>query len=216
VLLKGDCLVVLGRFDEAKEVYDLVRPDWDDFQAQTAYYNLGEIAFYEHDFEAALSYFNVAMGEYPGEELANDAVERLILIRGSRSGEAYAAELGAFADAALLERRGKPEEAVPLLRATGAAGPIELRTQSLKNLIRIYLTMYDYEKALEICKVAGDTVESHWSPVALETAADIYLLLGMPDEAVAAYEDVIVRYPDSVSAGEARRKLDSVRRRTAD
>ncbi len=214
VLLKGDCLLMLGRFDEAREVYDLVRPDWEDIQAQTAYFNLGEIAFYEHDFETALSYFNVAMREYPGEDLANDAVERLILIRGSRSGEAYVAELGVFADAALLERQEKPEEAVSLLRATAAADPLELRIQSLKNLVRIYLAMQDYENALETCKVAGAMAESHWSPVALETAGDIYLHLGMLDEAVAAYEDVIVRYPDSVSAGEARRKLYSVRRGT--
>lgn len=214
VLLKGDCLVMLERFDEAKKVYDLVRPGWEGFRAQTAYYNLGEIALYEHDFEAALSYFNVAMREYPGEDLANDAVERLILIRGSRSGEAYVAELGVFADAVLLERQGKPEEAISLLRPIAASGPLELRTQSLKALVRIYLAVEDYENALATCKVAGELVESHWSPVALETAADIYLQLGMLEEAVAAYEDVIVKYPDSVSAGEARRKLDSVRKGT--
>jgi tetratricopeptide (TPR) repeat protein len=216
VLLKGDCLVMLGRFDEAKQTYDLVRPDWDDFQAQSAYYNLGEIAFYEHEFEAALSYFNVAMAEYPGEALANDAVERLILIRGSRSGEEYAPELGKFADAALLERRHKPDEAIALLRTTAAAGPPELRTQSLKNLIRIYLAMQNYEEALGMCRIASETAESHWSPVALETAGDIYLHLGMLDDAIAAFEDVIVRYPNSVSAGDARRKLDSVRRGVAD
>lgn len=216
VLVKGDCLVMLGRFDEAKQTYDLVRPDWDDLQAQGAYFNLGEIAFYEHDFEAALSYFNVAMTEYPGEALANDAVERLILIRGSRSGEEYAPELMKFADAALLERQRKTDEAVPLLRSTAAAGPPELRTQSLKNLIRIYLAQENYEEALEVCSIASETVESHWSPVALETAGDIYLRLGMLDDAVATYEDVIVRYPYSVSAGDARRKLDSVRRSVAD
>ena len=235
VLMKGDCLVILERFDEAKQVYDLVRPDWESSLAQTAYYNLGEIAFYEHDFEAALSYFNVAMKEYPGEILANDAVERLILIRGSktvggppaeletRDGEAplspntaYAPELEAFATAALLERQGEYEEAVSLLRVTAAAGPEEVRTQSLKGLVRIYLGMGDYEQALEICAIAGETIESHWSPVALETAGDVYLHLDMRDEAVAAYEDVIVRYPESVSAGESRRKLDLVRKAATD
>jgi tetratricopeptide (TPR) repeat protein len=216
VLIKGDCLTVLERFDEAKLTYDLVRPGWDDFQAQTAYYNLGEIAFYEHDFDAALSYFNVAMKEYPGEPLANDAIERIILIRASRSGETYAPELEKFASAALLERQGNTGEAIVLLRATGAAAPPELRTQSLKNLIRVYLAMEDYEHALEICAIATDMMESHWSPVALETAGDIYLGLGMLDDAVRTYEDVIVRFPASVSAGEARRKLDFVRRNEAD
>jgi TolA-binding protein len=72
--------------------------------------------------------------------------------------------------------------------------------------------MEDYEQALELCMLAGETMESHWSPVALETAGDIYLRLGMLDDAVATYENVIVNYPKSVSAGEARRKLDLVRR----
>ncbi len=216
ILIKGDCLLVLGRYDEAKLTYDLVRPDWEDLQAQTAYYNLGEISFYEHDFEAALSYFNVAMTEYPGEALANDAVERLILIRGARSGETYAPEIEKFADAALLERQGRAGEAAVLFRVTAAAGPPEVRTQSLKSLIRIYLDMEDYEQALEICGIASGMLESHWSPVALETAGDIYLHLGMPDDAVRTYEDVIVRYPASVSAGESRRKLDLLRRNEAD
>jgi len=213
VLIKGDCLVILGRFEDARLTYDLVRPDWDDFQAQTAYYNLGEIALYEHDFEAALSYFNVAVNEYPGEALANDAVERLILIRGAKAGEeGYAPELGVFADAALLERQGRKEEALALFRRTAAAGPMEVRVQSLKNLIRLYLAADDFEQALEICRIASETVESHWSPVALETAGDIYLRLGRMDDAVSTYENVIVNYPNSVSAGEARRKLDLVRR----
>ena len=212
VLIKGDCLVRLERFDDAKEVYDLVRPDWDRAQAQAAYYNLGEIAVYEHDFDAALSYFNVVLKEYPGEALANDAVERLILIRGSKSGEAYAAELEVFADAALLERQGKPEDAIPLFRSTGAAGPEEVRVQSLKSLIRIYMAAGEYDQALEICRIAGEMKATHWSPVALETAGDIYLHLGRIEDAVLAYEDVIVRYPNSVSAGEARRKLYVVRK----
>jgi tetratricopeptide (TPR) repeat protein len=215
VLIKGDCLTVLERFDEAKLTYDLVRPDWDDLQAQTAYYNLGEIALYEHDFDAALSYFSVAMKEYPGEALANDAIERLILIRGSKSGETYAPELETFGAAALLERQGNTREAIDIFRAAAAAGPVEIRTQSLRNLIRLYLAMEDYEHALEICGIAGDMLESHWSPVALETAGDIYLRLGMLDDAVRTYEDVIVRYPSSVSAGEARRKLDFIRRNEA-
>ena len=215
VLIKGDCLTVLERFDEARLTYDLVRPDWDDFQAQMAYYNLGEIALYEHDFEAALSYFNVAMKEYPAEALANDAVERLILIRGSKSGETYAPELGTFGSAALLERQGNVQGAIDLFREAAGAGPAEVRTQSLKNLIRIYLAMEDYEHALEMCGIAGGMLDSHWSPVALETAGDIYLRLGMLDDAVRTYEDVIVNYPSSVSAGEARRKLDFVRRNEA-
>jgi tetratricopeptide (TPR) repeat protein len=212
VLVKGSCLIMLERFDEAKATYDLVRPDWDDFQAQTAYFNLGEISFYEHDFEAAMSYFNVAMSEYPGEALANDAVERLILIRGSRAGEGYAPELATFADAALRERQGRTGEAIDMFRLTAAAGPAEVRTQSLKNLIRIYLEAGDYEQALDMCKIAGEGLQSYWSPVALETAGDIYLRQGRLDDAVAAYEDVIVKYPGSVSAGDARRKLDAVKR----
>jgi hypothetical protein len=58
----------------------------------------------------------------------------------------------------------------------------------------------------------GDTLDVYLSPSALEAVGDVYMGMGRIDDAVGAYENVILKYPGSVSAGEARRKMDLARR----
>ena len=61
----------------------------------------------------------------------------------------------------------------------------------------------------------ADSLDTRHSPAALEAAGDIYLDRGEAGEAIRTYEDVILRFPDSVAAGEARRKIEIAKRRTA-
>ncbi|HEC83528.1 MAG TPA: hypothetical protein ENI46_03450, partial [Firmicutes bacterium] len=65
-----------------------------------------------HPHEEAISYYNVALREYPREDLANDCIERLMLIKGSKAGETYPPELKRLAGAILLERQGDLEGAM--------------------------------------------------------------------------------------------------------
>jgi tetratricopeptide (TPR) repeat protein len=213
ILFKGDLQVLSGDLDKAFETYDLVSTEWDAELAQEAFFNLGEISFYRAGFEDALSYYNVTLREYPDGTRANDAVERLLVIKGSGSDGAYDPNLEIYARALLDRRQGRAEEAVTgLLESAGAQG--DLGTYSLMEISEIHAESGDFDKAIKTYKLVGETLDVYLSPSALEAIGDVYLGMGRTTDAVGAYEDLIVKYPTSVSAGEARRKMDLARRNT--
>lgn len=214
ILFKGDCLVRIGNLEEAFKTYDLVGTDWEAGYAQEAFYNLGEIKFYEAKFDEAASYYNVALRQYPDQVRANDAIERLLAAKAVKGGLGTS-WLTDFAKAALLERQGRTDEAVVILKQL-AADPGEgvIKTESLKALSAIYVKRGDFDRAIRLYRLAGDTLTTYFSAPALETIGDLYLSLGKTAEAIQAYEDVIVKFPESVSAGDARRKIDGAKRQS--
>jgi TolA-binding protein len=213
ILFKGDCLVRAGDLDEAFKTYDLVGTDWKAGSAQEAFYNLGEIRFYQANFDEAVSYYNVTLRQYPDERRANDAIERLMLVKAVK-GDLGTKWLASYSRAALLERQGKIDEAIGLLRELGAdPGQGMIKTESLRRLAAIYDRRGDPDRAIRLYTQVGDTLVTAASPNALEAVGDIYARLGRAAEAIQAYENVIVKYPESVSAGEARRKIEVAKRK---
>jgi TolA-binding protein len=73
-----------------------------------------------------------------------------------------------------------------------------------------------FDEAIQTYKLVGDSIDTPAAASALEAVGDIYLTLGRIDDAVRAYEDVILKFPASVSAGEARRKIDLATREPED
>jgi TolA-binding protein len=210
ILFKGDCLVRSGALEDAFKTYDLVATDWKPGYAQEAFYNLGEIKFYEGGFEDATSYYNVTLRQYPDEPRANDAIDRLMLLKAVK-GDLGTAWLKDFARAGLLERQGKVDEAAGILKNLASdPGQGNIKVESLKSLSRIYAERGDYDRA--VYKLLADTLATSYSPRALEAMGDVFMRSGRTPDAVRAYEDVIVRFPESVSAGEARRKIDVAKR----
>ena len=212
ILFKGDCLVEAGKLDEAFQTYDLVGTDWDKAYAQEAFYNLGEIKFYQGDVDGAISYYNVTLREYPDEPRANDAAGRLILVK-SVKGELGTMWLKEFAQGLLLERQGRLDEARGVFdKRAGEQGQGAIKIESLKELAKIATGRSDLEGAIRLYRLLGDTLDTYYSPSALETIGDIYLKERQTPAAIDAYEHVILKYPQSVSAGEARRKIDIAKR----
>ncbi len=211
VLFKGDLLLLSGNLEEAFATYDLVSTDWPGEYAQEAFFNLGEISFYEAEFDDALSYYNVTLREYPDGTRANDAIERLLVIKSSGGDGSYSPGLGEFARASFNRRRGLTEEAMEGFRKSADARG-DLATHSLKQISEIHVETGSFEEAVKTYRLLGETLDVYLSPSALEAIGDVYMGLGRIDDAVGAYENVILKYPASVSAGEARRKMESVRR----
>ncbi len=208
ILLWGDILVLMGDLDGAAGIYDRVRTYWQDKYAQEAYFNLGEICFFQGRWDDAISYYDLVSHKFPEEERANDAIERLVLIKSSKRGEGYSRHLKQFANAVLLKRQSKLTEAQRLLQQILGSDVTELKIEALKLLSEIYIDQKNYEGAFKIYRYASDSLETYWSPTALEKAGDLYLKLGMVDEAIQTYEDLVLRYPQTVQAGEARQKLE--------
>jgi tetratricopeptide (TPR) repeat protein len=212
ILFKGGCLVEAGRLDEAFQTYDLVETGWDKAYAQEAFYELGEIKFYQGDFDGAVSYYNVTLREYPDEPRANDAVGRLLVIK-SVKGDLGTMWLKEFAQGVLLERQGRVDEAQGIFaRRAGEQGQGLVKIESLKGLATIAAGRGDLAGAIKLYRLVGDTLDNYYSPSALEAVGDIYASQGKAPEAIQAYEQVILKYPQSVSAGEARRKIDVAKR----
>jgi tetratricopeptide (TPR) repeat protein len=214
ILFKGDCLVRMGNLEEAFTTYDLVSTDWKPRYAQEAFYNLGEIKFYEAKFDEATSYYNVALRQYPDEPRANDSIERLLAVKAVRGGLGTA-WLADFARAKLLQRQGRTDEAVPVLTQLAAdPGQGVIKTESIRALSEIYAERGEFDRAVKLYRLAGDTLSTYFSAPALEAIGDLYLGLGKTAEAIQAYEDVILKFPESVSAGDARRKIEGARRQS--
>lgn len=209
LLFKADCLVLMGDLEDAFRTYDRVGTEWEPEYAQEAFFNLGEVNLYRGEFDDAQSYYNVTLRRYPDEPRANDAIDRLLLIKSSGGEGTYVPALGDFAQALLLRRQGDTEQAVGLLKELGGVeGQEPIRVESLKVLAEIYLEQGNPDDAVRTYRLVGDSLDAPSSPSALEAIGDIYLGLGRIEDAVKAYEDVILKFPESVSAGEARRKID--------
>jgi tetratricopeptide (TPR) repeat protein len=217
ILFRGGCEVLMDDLEAALETYDRVGEEWPAEFAQEAYFNMGEISLYRGEFEDAEGYYNVTLRHYPDEARANDAIDRLLLIKGSGGGGAYASELKDLGRALLLWRQGEVEEAEEMLRALGGSeNGGSVRGESLKALAGLYIEEGYPEEAIETYRLIGDSLDTEASPSALEAIGDIYLDQGRTEEAIQAYEDVILKFPGSVSAGDARRKIDIANRGTDD
>ena len=156
-------------------------------------------------FEGALSY-------YPR---ANDAIDRLLLLKGG-SGGPDTTTIRAFARACLARRQGRFDEARRRFGQLAREASETVQIESLKNLSDIHLASGDYDRALRTYKLVGETLDTYFSPSALEAVGDIYLSQGRLDQALEAYEAVILKYPASVAAGEARRKIQGSTREGED
>jgi tetratricopeptide (TPR) repeat protein len=209
ILFKADCQVLMGRLDDAFETYDRVESDWPAEYAQEAFFNMGEISLYRGEFDDAQSYYNVTLRHYPDEARANDSIDRLLLIKSCGGEGAYLPELKDFGRALLLARQGESGQAVGMLRDLGGMEDRPtIRVESLRVLAETYEEQGLLEQALRTYKLIGDTLETAFSASALEAVGDIYMRSGRIQEAVDAYENLILKFPGSVSAGEARRKID--------
>ena len=210
-------MIETGDLENAFETYDMVAANWDARYAQEAFFNLGEIRLYQSNFDGAVSYYNVTLREYPDEPRANDAIDRLLLLKSMKRGEQYAPEIVDFAKASLLRRQGKSDEALGLFRRIAKAGDTgALTIESLRNVSEIHVQGGAFEDAVRTYKLVGETLDTYFSPSALEAVGDIYLSIGSADDAIRAYEDVILRFPGSVAAGEARRKIEVAKRQNED
>lgn len=214
ILLKGDCQVLLGDLDGAAKTYDLAQLDWQDSLAQEAFFNLGEVAFYRGEFDEAVSYYNLTARQFPSGDRANDAIERLMLLRDSKTKDGYNGDLKLLASAYLLERQGKVQDAEKAYLMLSAANHRTIRAESLKRLAEMARRKGEFARALAFYKVISDSIGGDATPLALEAIGDIYLESGQVERALETYESLIIDFPGTTSAGEARRKIDEIKNRS--
>ncbi len=209
----GECDLRAGEFVNADSTFaKLERDGIKSATRERAAFERAEILFYQGKFvEAEELYYNLT-DNHTGGVWVNDALERVLLLGefGLQSGTA----LQTYAQVRYHRRVGEPEEALRLSRG-GVKSPGQA---AMRDYLRF--------EELQLCGELGRWAEadsvlallleadapSRRAPQAILWAAEAAMALPERHELAAGYfEDVIVRYPDSLEARVARRALRELR-----
>lgn len=160
--------------------------------------------------ESALEHLNQAARLEPEGSLANDALEWTALLRQAQSDSS---SLVSFARADLEFRRGHPERANSLFRSVAdQTSSAELAEESLRRNAETQRVSGEYDKAVATLQEALRRYPtSPRAPELLLTLAEIFERdKGDAKNAIVHYEKILVDYPDSLAAQEARRRIRKI------
>jgi len=214
-LIEVDAYMKQGRLDEAYERSEgLARDDVPDNIRESAMFALGFISFLKHDHTKAVEEFRAMVEEDAAGTLVNDALRLMLVIANAQeAGDLDPVNL--LADAHATRIRGDDKSSRELLETlsdngTGAA----VETEAL-FLLGAGATMADeprkaiayYDRIIE----GSDGITARAE--AMMRKGDILSVeMGRRSEAMDQYLAILEDLPPNVLSGEARRKLDRLRR----
>lgn len=214
-LIEVDAYMKQGRLDEAYERSEgLTRDDVPDNIRESAMFALGFISFLKHDHTKAVEEFRVMVEADAAGTLVNDALRLMLVIANAQeAGDVEPVNL--LADAHATRIRGDEKSSRELLetlsnKGTGAA----VETEALL-LLGVAATVADeprkaiayYDRIIEGSE--GITARAE----AMMRKGDILSVkMGRRREAMDQYLAILEDLPPNVLTGEARRKLDRLRR----
>ncbi len=181
--------------------------------AELARLELARLAFYEGQFETA-KLRTQAMNRNTATDVANDAIELKLLVSENAGPDSTNRPLRAFARARLLQRQQRPAlalEAVDSLLADAPGHALADDAHFLRAGLLRALGRTD-EALAALDAFPGQFPDSHLADRAVFTTAEIHERdLGDPQAAMAAYSDLLARYPGSLLAPEARARIRRLR-----
>ncbi len=202
-----------GKFSEAESVAVItVRRTSHEATLERISFLRAEILYFSGDATRATDEYLLFLEQYPEGRLVNDAMERLLLIdenTGSSPGP-----LASYARAELLELAGMPDSALAVLtglladspRAQIADDAVLRRGDVLRRLGRYSDALSEY-RLLEV-----RFPMSHLVPVCKLRVATLYgEELRDGRKAIAEYEEIATRFPETSFAVEARSALEVLR-----
>ncbi|MBI2952550.1 tetratricopeptide repeat protein [bacterium] len=211
----GACLLSLGDAEGARRSYELVaRMGPGSEEGAEAALRVAEVDYLSGRFEEAQRGLEALLGGPTARDAVNDALDLSDLIaRGLGVSASY---LKGYAEADLLARRGRDEEAVRAFEGFVAGSPRgPLAARALMAVARLDTGLGRFAEAAEVCRrVAQEYQTSPLAPEARMQAAALYEeRLGRFQEAVGEYEALMTEYPDSPLVEEARQRLRRLQER---
>ncbi len=210
----ADLHVAAGRYPQAERVLSTVASEERGKEGSaTAAFKRAEIDFMRLRFAKAGERLRMVTGGTKSFGAVNDAIALAHVLHVGSSRDSIG--LRALAEGLRAERSGQLREALSILqKVTTAGGP--LGDHNVKRQIGLLQRLQRSDAVVRACEqLAEDFPWSPFGPWALLTVGDVYRTWpGHTEEAVAAYERVLVLYGQSIEADEARARLKSLRHPT--
>ena len=214
-MIEVDACMKQRRFDEAYErASDLARGEVPRDILDSALFAKGFISFLAHDYAKATGEFRELVKTDSASGLVNDAIRLMLVIANAQdAGDEEPVRLLAEAHAARLAGDMGLSEELLLDLADGAADEA-VRNEALLLLAAMAMKSGDARRAVSRYDRIIDGSEAITArAVAMMRKADIlWLTMGRTSEAADQYLAILEDLPANVLSGEARRKLDSLRR----
>ena len=173
-------------------------------------YFRAEIAFFQHDFDTASNRIGRLLSRNTTDEMANDALELSLLIEAAG---AQTESLETYANALLLERQRRSDEAADAWDLLAASGPSALRQLGLLTRARQRVFAGEDAQALAFYeKLLHLHSDSPHAAAALVGRAEVYERRQLRKEALKTYETALLKYPEDVRAPEIRLRIQRLRR----
>ncbi len=213
--MRVDALTALGRFDDAHAAAtELLSRRLDESVEDRAVYALGFSSFLAGERRRALDEFRSMIQADPSGRLVNDAL-RIMLVIAEAEESADPGPASLLAEAHLAHLRGDEAEAARRLDdVVRIGGGGAAATEALLLLGAVESHDGDYEAALATYeRIMNETSSMSARAEALMRSGDIMLnTLGRPDAAVTKYAQILEDLPTNALTGEARRKIDAIRK----
>lgn len=213
-LLLAETAVLAGDLPRARTHLAAVESAWrSGDRADRARYELARLDFYEGHFEAAEAQA-AAMKRNTASDTANDAIDLVLLLHEGRGPDSLSTALRAFAEAELLRRQRRADEALTALEAWLAEHAGHTLTDEVRfRRGEVLRTLGRPHEALEAFRaLERDHPDSYLADRAAFAAAEtLEEDLRDPVRALEAYTDLLVRHPGSLLAPEARTRIRRLR-----
>ncbi len=205
-----------GRLDQARAALRTVAQSGrSPVEREVAEYDLVEVDFFDAHFDTAAAGYREFARRHPRGYLTNDAITRVFLIdENSDSGQR---PLIMFATAARELRAGRIDSASALLKQAAERYPgSALEDDILIALGDAALLVPNPTAALGYYQAVVDSMpESPLAPSAMMRIGHIRAEMSQDfAAAIATYERVLEKYPNSIEADEARKLIERLKRRT--
>lgn len=217
-LAMAECHLRLGRPAEASRLFEeLAEKAADaDVRAQ-AQFEVGEMCFYQGKLKEADEAFYKLVDTYPQVSWVNDALARILLL-GENSDEG-GVPVTALAQSEYQRRLGQIEKGLKMVDdALGQYPESRAADDLLLQRSKLLIALGRVEEA----RAAADTLSSRFPESPQAPRAYLALAAGLSGtpagdtEAQAVYLDILMRYPDSLEAQEARASLQRLKERGRD
>ena len=208
LVLLAECELREDNFQGAEEQLRQLQHQYP-ASAQLAQFRLAELAYFQGEHEAAIQSLQALLQGDSGHELANDALELILLLEAPQT---RPEDLDVLARAQLRERQKRPGAAAPEWARLAANAPPPLRQFGLLARARIHEERRQPEVALDLYEnLVMDDPQGLYALEAHMGRARLYEQQGKIDRALKIYETALLGFPDDVRVPAIRLHIQRLR-----